>query len=104
MSGRIAQRKIKRLPVIFSDGKREYRGTTANLSHTGVFIRTRHILKPTTPIKLILELEDNSTIALTGIVVRFLKLGTSVFKDGMGIKLITIPEEYKDMIDKLLSE
>lgn len=104
MSGRVAERVIKRLPVTFSDGRAEYKGTTANLSHTGVFIRTRHILRPGTPVQLMIEVEANKTLVLTGIVVRFVKLGSTVFKDGIGIQLATIPQEYKELIDDLLSE
>lgn len=104
MGGRVAERIIKRLPVTFSDGKNEYKGTTANISHSGVFIRTRHILKPGTIIKIEMELENDLMMELVGIVVRFVKVGSTVFKDGIGVQLVTIPQEYNDLIDKLISE
>ncbi len=104
MGGRIAERKIKRITVIFSDGTVEHRGTTSDLSHTGMFIRTRKILKPGTPVKLTMELNENRNIALTGVVARFVKLGTTVFKDGIGVKLTTIPPEYKDLVQELLQK
>ena len=104
MAGRVAERKIRRLTVTFSDGTEERSGTTSDLSHTGIFIRTRKIFKPGTHLSLILELDDSRKINLTGTVTRYVKLGTTVFKDGMGVKLTSIPQDYKDLVDKLITQ
>ena len=102
MGKRITQRKIRRLPVIFSDGKGEYPGTSSDFSATGLFIRTRKALSPGTPVKMVIELDNNRKINLTGVVVRSIKTGIADFKNGMGIKLAPIPQEYQDFINKLL--
>ena len=99
---RIAPRKIKRLSVTFSDGKDEYSGTSSDFSATGLFIRTRKALSPGTPVKMVIELDNNRRINLTGVVVRSIKTGIADFKNGMGIKLTPIPQEYQDFINKLL--
>lgn len=104
MPGRLDSRKIRRLPVTIHDGVKEYRGTTSDMSHTGLFIRSRKVFKPGTPLKLIIEIDENRKISLLGVVRRFVKLGTTVFKDGLGVKLTSIPQEYKDLVDKLLKE
>jgi Tfp pilus assembly protein PilZ len=99
---RITQRKIRRLSITFSDGKSEYSGTSSNFSTTGLFIRTRKALSPGTPIEMVAELDNNRRINLTGIVVRSIKTGIADFKNGMGIKLTSIPQEYQDFINELL--
>lgn len=104
MPGRVDPRKIRRLPVTIHDGVNEYRGTTSDMSHTGIFIRSRKVFKPGTPLKLIIEIDETREISLVGVVKRFIKLGTTVFKDGLGIKLTSIPQEYKDLVEKLLKD
>jgi Tfp pilus assembly protein PilZ len=104
MAGRLDSRKIRRLPVTIHDGVKEYRGTTSDMSHTGIFIRSRKIFKPGTPLKLVIEIDETRKISLLGIVKRFIKLGTTVFKDGLGIELTSIPQEYKDLVEDLLKK
>ncbi|MDZ4383220.1 MAG: PilZ domain-containing protein [Thermodesulfovibrionia bacterium] len=102
MGKRITQRKIRRLPITFSDGTVEYSGTSSDFSTTGLFIRTRKALSPGTPVKMVIELDNNRRINLTGVVVRSIKTGIADFKNGMGIKLTSIPQEYQDFINELL--
>ena len=102
MGKRITQRKIRRLSITFSDGNTEYSGTSSDFSATGLFIRTRKALSPGTPIEMVAELDNNRRIPLTGIVVRSIKTGIADFKNGMGIKLTSIPQEYQDFINELL--
>src|SRR4030067_743088 len=99
MSNRIAPRKIKRLPVTFISGNEECTGTSSDFSTTGLFIRTRKALPSGTSIKIIVELDDSHTITLTGIVVRAIKTGSMDIKNGMGVKLTSIPQEYQDFIN-----
>ena len=98
---RIAPRKIRRLSVIFSDGKDEYSGTSSDFSATGLFIRTRKALSPGTSLKIVIELDDHRKVTLTGMVVRSIKTGLMDFKNGMGIKLTNIPKDYEDFIQNL---
>jgi Tfp pilus assembly protein PilZ len=99
---RKAQRKIKRLSITFNDGTNEGTGTSSDFSTTGLFIRTRKPLKPGTALDMVLELSENHTVALTGIVVRAIKTGIRDFKNGMGVKLNEIPKDYEDFINSLL--
>ena len=98
---RIAPRKIRRLSITFSDGTVEYSGTSSDFSATGLFIRTRKALNPGTPVKMVIELDNNRKINLTGVVVRSIKTGIADFKNGMGIKLTNIPKDYEDFIQNL---
>jgi Tfp pilus assembly protein PilZ len=104
MSGRISERKIKRMSVTFSDGIREYHGTTSDLSHTGLFIRSRKVFRPGTALKVVIELDEQQKIAFTGVVTRFIKVGTVEFRNGIGVKLTSIPQEYKDLVEKLIEK
>lgn len=102
MGKRITQRKIRRLSITFSDGNTEYSGTSSDFSATGLFIRTRKALSPGTLVEMVVELDNNRRINLTGVVVRSIKTGIADFKNGMGIKLTSIPQEYQDFINELL--
>jgi Tfp pilus assembly protein PilZ len=113
VSKRAAERKIKRLPIFFSvtspvsvsaDPGEEYRGMSSDFSITGLFIRTRKILKPGTKLKMAIEVNESTKIHLTGTVARAVKLGAVVFKDGIGVKLTEATPEYKNFIDGLLRE
>jgi Tfp pilus assembly protein PilZ len=101
MAKRSAPRKIKRLPVTFSDGNVEYTGTSSDFSLTGVFIRTRKALDPGTQLRIVLEVDEDRKIELRGIVVRSIKTGIMEFKNGMGIKLTFVPKEYEDFVKAL---
>ncbi len=94
----ISKRHTKRLPVIFSNGESEFNGTTSNLSLSGIFIRTRKALNPGTLLKIVLEVDKDRKIALEGEVVWSLKTGLSDFKNGMGVRLINIPQNYTEVV------
>jgi Tfp pilus assembly protein PilZ len=94
-------RRTKRLSVRFSDGNKEFTAVTSNVSRTGMFIRTRKPLPHGTSLDIVLEVSSHQKIALSGIVVRAIRTGLSDFKDGMGIQLTTVPQEYLDFIDGL---
>jgi Tfp pilus assembly protein PilZ len=101
MSKRVTDRKIKRLPITFSDGKVEYNGLSSDFSPSGIFIRTRKAFNPGTHVKMVLEVDKDHKIELTGIVARAIKTGVADFKNGMGIKLTYIPKEYEDFVKEL---
>lgn len=92
------KRLTKRLVLTFSDGKNTFQGVSSNLSPTGLFIRTRKALSPGLRLKIVLELENKTTIDLEGEVAWSLKTGLSDFKNGMGVKLTKIPPEYDKLI------
>ena len=94
-------RKIKRLPITFSDGDSEYAGTSSDFSSTGLFIRTRRAFGPGTSLSMVLEVGENRSIDLKGIVVRAIKTGSMVFKNGMGIQLTDIPQDYENFVQEL---
>ena len=91
----------KRLPLKFSDGGADVTAFSSNLSNEGLFIRTRKAYPPGTKLKIILEADSNSVIELEGEVAWSLKTGSSSFKNGMGIKLTSVPPTYTDLVKKL---
>lgn len=98
MEKRKTLRKIRRLPITFSDGKDERTGISSDFSATGLFIRTTRALSPGTKVKMVLETDEDKKIVLEGVVARAIKTGIRDFKNGMGIKLSPIPQAYKDFI------
>ena len=96
-----AIRKIRRVSVTFSDGKAEYQGTSSDFSFTGLFIRTRKPFPQGTHLKMVLELDVNRRITLTGVVARSIKTRVIDFKNGMGVRIKPITEEYKEFLKEL---
>jgi hypothetical protein len=106
MSKRVGERKIRRLPVTFTvEGGEEHRGTSSDFSETGIFIRTRKVFRPGATVNIVVELDENKKINLRGVVARSVKLGsfgtTTAFKDGIGVKLTNIQQEYIVFIEEL---
>ncbi len=101
MDKRAGKRRIKRLPITFSDGKINNSGTSSDFSSNGLFIRTRKAFAPGTSLEMVLEMDDNRKIELTGVVARAIKTGLSDFKNGMGIKLTSVPQDYKGFLKEL---
>ncbi len=87
-------RTIKRLEIKFSIGGTGYTGITSNLSSEGIFVRTQKGLAPGTPLDMELYLPSGETIKLRGIVKRTIKTQIQRLKNGMGIGLIDIPQDY----------
>lgn len=96
-----APRKIKRLPITFSDGVVEHNGISSDFSSSGLFIRTRKAFDPGTPLKMVLEVDESRKIPLTGVVARAIKTGVLDFKNGMGMMLTSIPKAYEDFLKEL---
>lgn len=113
MEKRACKRRIKRLNITFSDGKVEYSGISSDFSCNGLFIRTRKGFSEGTILTMKLESEDGKIIPLTGTVKRTIKINisgfnissykTSSYKNGMGIQLTSISEEYNNFIKELYS-
>lgn len=94
-------RKTRRLSVAFSDGKEQQSGTSSNFSLKGLFIRTRKAFNPGTSLKMVIEVDEHQKIDLTGIVVWATRTGNIDFKNGMGIKLTSVPQAYEDYVKGL---
>jgi Tfp pilus assembly protein PilZ len=114
MEKRECKRKIRRLNITFSDGKEEYTGISSDFSCNGLFIRTRNSFNEGTELKMQLELEKGKIIQMAGVVRRAIKTNissynmsgykTSSYKNGMGIKLTSIPEEYDNFVKELYKD
>lgn len=99
---REAKRKIKRLPVTFSCKTEEYIGISSNISTTGIFIRTRKPFNTGLPVNLVLELDENTKIPLSGVISRAkIKTKFETSNCGIGIQLTEAPEAYKDFLEVL---
>jgi Tfp pilus assembly protein PilZ len=99
---REAKRKIKRLPVTFSCKTEEYIGISSNFSTKGLFIRTRKPFNIGLPVNLVLELDENTKIALSGVISRAkVKTKYEASNCGVGVQLTEAPEAYKDFLEVL---
>ena len=96
-----AIRKIKRVSITFTDGKEERHGTSSDFSFTGLFIRTRKPFPPGTKLKMTLEIDTDKELVLVGTVMRATKTRVADFKNGVGVKISPITEEYKDFLKEL---
>lgn len=101
MSKRTSDRKKKRLTITFSDGHVENNGMSSDFSSTGLFIRTRKAFNPGTPVTMVLEVDANRKIPLTGVVARAIRTGVMDFKNGMGIRLTSVPQAYEEFLKEL---
>jgi uncharacterized protein (TIGR02266 family) len=91
----------RRFPLTFSDGNRENHGVSSNISSTGIFIRTRNALPPGTRLKIVLEVDGDTRIDLEGEVAWALKTGLQDFRNGMGVELSNVSQEYEDLLKRL---
>lgn len=107
---RQSKRRIKRLSLEFLNNGEKYRGRVSNLSKTGIFVKTRKPLEPESPVTISLNIDEGNglTIDLEGIVVRKIKekplASKSIYvahKNGMGVRLTRMPQEYHDLISNL---
>jgi Tfp pilus assembly protein PilZ len=95
---RDTKRRIKRLPVTFLYGAEVHRGTSSNLSLSGLFIRTRKSIKTGLHIQMVLEISEDLKIPLRGITVREKKKGYRNPYCGIGVSLTEVPQAYRDYI------
>ncbi len=98
MSKRQYKRYTKRLETEFSAGGMAYRGISSDLSARGLFIRTQHGFIPGTLITIHLQYPDGSSSHLEGIVRRTIKTPLNLVKNGMGIELTRIDENYRNFL------
>lgn len=101
---RNSKRKIKRLPVAFLCGTEECRGISSNMSHTGLFIKSRKTFKRGQTLKMVLDLDGNRKIALQGVVAREINRGFRNNNNGMGVELAETPREYTEMLKDMFEK
>ena len=98
---RAERRKIRRLQASYSCNGVSCSGITSNFSRSGLFIRTRKPFTPGVSVEISLDLPDGRTICLSGVSVRAKKYRFNCSANGMGVKLVSIPEEYEEFINSL---
>ncbi|TNF52588.1 PilZ domain-containing protein [bacterium] len=98
------KRKIKRFQVKFLCGTEEYRGISSNLSHTGLYIRTRKTFKSGIPVKIVMEVDEDKKIVLRGVIVRQVNRRYGSSDNGIGIEFDETPQEYKDLVEFILKK
>ncbi|MBI5043528.1 MAG: PilZ domain-containing protein [Nitrospirae bacterium] len=102
---RIKNRVTKRLSVRFGASELNNNGITSNLSPTGIFIRTNSGLAPGTFVNIELTLPGDRILKLKGTVMWTKRVHpklAELSKNGMGIMLADIPEEYAKFVTELL--
>ncbi|MBI5142533.1 MAG: PilZ domain-containing protein [Nitrospirae bacterium] len=104
MQKRCAVRKIKRLPVTFTNNSLEQNGFSSDVSFNGIFIRTRRALNPGNAIQIIVELDCGSRVPMSGVVCRSIRTGTMDIKNGMGVRLTEVHPKYTMFVSSLVGE
>jgi len=113
ISGKRQQRVQKTFPVRFGN---DFKGLVYNLSSTGMFIHTDIFCESGTALNIILDVNKEETIQLTGQVVRTvesaLKTAPPVSDEwkirggmnyGLGIKILEQPQVYSSLISSILA-
>ncbi len=104
MSKREYRRYTKRLETEFSAGGMSFRGISSDISAKGLFIRTQHGFVPGTRVDITLQLPDGNSSRLTGIVRRTIKTPLTLVKNGMGIELTQVDDNFRAFIKRELEE
>ncbi len=105
MEKRGKKRFLKRLFVRFGDQKPDRVAFTHDLSSNGIFLKTTVIFPPNTKLHIELTLPDDKIIHCRGVVMWAKRIPSAlnrvIQKHGMGVHLLTIPDEYKTLIERL---
>ena len=100
------QRVRKRLPCTLSSEARSHNGMILNLSERGLFVQTSLPAKPGTLLNLdVLDPQRGDAIPLEATVVwrrRVTARMTGVTQSGMGLRLVSQPSEWQQMMCGLL--
>jgi hypothetical protein len=103
---RTSKRIIKRLPYKCFCGEIEFKGTSSNISRTGLLIKTRKKLKPNSPVEIKLNLDEHHEITLAGVITRVGQVSQfDTYKQvSIGIKLTTVDQKYIEFMEALNKE
>ncbi|MFZ2197813.1 MAG: PilZ domain-containing protein, partial [Thermodesulfovibrionales bacterium] len=97
------KRIIKRLKTEFSSEDSSFRGTSSNLSESGLFLKTIKPLPVDTLVEVSIQLPDNTVSKLKGTVRWSLKaMQRTSSRSGMGIEIIENDRHYVDFLNTLL--
>jgi len=96
------KRIIKRLNAEFSWEGASFRGTSSNLSESGLFLRTIKPLPPDTQVDVGIQLPDNTVSRLKGTVRWSLKSAAKSGRSGMGIEISENDRRYVDFLNAYL--
>lgn len=96
------KRIIKRLNTQFSSAGLSLRGTSSNLSESGLFLRTMKPLPPDTQVDVSIQLPDNIVSRLKGTVRWSLKSAMRNGRSGMGIEITENDRYYVNFLNTLL--
>ena len=94
-----------RLACVCREGEKAHRAFVTNLAAGGLFLQTRARLQPGSQLVLEIERDDKPPLQLTGTVARKQTSHPSaiaVTQPGVGFAIETAPEEYFDLVMKLL--
>ena len=98
------KRVIKRLHTEFSSESSSFRGTTSNLSESGLFLKTIKPLSVDTQVELSIQLPDNTVSKLKGTVRWNLKSSQrgAASRSGMGIEISENDRHYVNFLNTFL--
>lgn len=99
---RTARRRRAEVTVEFSQGALHGTGTTGDVSHRGMFVRSTQIPGTGPMLRLRVNLPEGRTLALTGRVVRgSTAISTAGASSGFGLRLAEDSPEYEDLVSRL---
>ncbi len=96
------KRIIKRLNTEFSSEGISFRGTSSNLSGSGLFLRTIKPLPTNAEVEVRIQLPDETISRLKGTVRWSLKSAMKTGRSGMGIEISEYDRHYVDFLNTLL--
>ncbi len=102
MRKRRHKRVIKRLETEFSANGLAFRGISSDLSLSGLFVRTNKPFPPDTMVDLTIHLTGDSVSRLKGSVRRSIKTGQTMMKNGMGMEIVEIDQNYINFLNTIL--
>jgi len=101
---RRSERLKHRVVARFQATSGEQSGIVTNLSELGLFIQTRHLLKPGSEITMTLDSGKTGQIAIAGKVAysqMAVPMSANPIPGGMGVELRNPPDLYKDFVTLL---
>ena len=96
------KRIIKRLNTEFSSGDLSFRGTSSNLSESGLFLRTIKPLPTNAEVEVSIQLPDDIVSRLKGTVRWSLKSAMKNGRSGMGIEISENDRHYVNFLNTFL--
>ncbi len=102
MHKRRHRRIIRRLETEFSASGLSFRGILSDLSRGGVFVRTNNPFPEDTLVDLTIHLPGNMVSRIKGRVRRAIKTGQTIIKNGMGMEIVELDQNFAAFLDDIL--